>query len=82
MIHRFQFSANCRRYVVAIAIVSAALGSVATAEDWPQWRGANRDGRWTEILAFETICQMELCQRYGRSSLEQAIVGCLTVESM
>ncbi len=48
MIHRFQFSANCRRYVVAIAIVSAALGSVATAEDWPQWRGANRDGRWTE----------------------------------
>ncbi len=32
-------------------VFSAALSnlaSMATAEDWAQWRGAQRDGRWTE----------------------------------
>ena len=32
---------------VLFAIV-ALLAGVAGADDWPQWRGANRDGVWSE----------------------------------
>src|SRR2546422_10742513 len=31
-----------------------AIG-VARAEDWPQWRGPNRDGLWRESGILETI---------------------------
>ena len=32
------------RMLGRIAAVSLALATVATAQDWPQWRGPNRDG--------------------------------------
>jgi len=40
-----------RRFVVWSAVVLNPLGfalSICDAEDWPQWRGPHRDGRWTE----------------------------------
>ena len=39
-----------RRAVVAIGLLAAVLAVVPTlrAEDWPQWRGAGRDGVWRE----------------------------------
>ncbi len=35
---------HTRRILGAIAAVSLGLAPAATAQDWPQWRGPNRDG--------------------------------------
>ena len=32
------------RAIIAFAVVTAALAASGFADDWPQWRGANRDG--------------------------------------
>ena len=32
------------RTIIAFAVVTAALAASGSADDWPQWRGANRDG--------------------------------------
>jgi outer membrane protein assembly factor BamB len=42
---------SLRMFVLWSAVVLNPLGfaiSIGKAEDWPQWRGLNRDGRWTE----------------------------------
>jgi outer membrane protein assembly factor BamB len=39
---------------VLLAIVSLA-GSATRADDWPQWRGPNRDGVWRENGILESI---------------------------
>ena len=37
------------RQIVALSMaVGALLASAVIAEDWPQWMGKNRDGRWNE----------------------------------
>jgi len=41
------------RLVVALALI-AMLVSVAAAQDWPQWRGPNRDGKAVGFTAPET----------------------------
>lgn len=42
------------RALLAIAIILPMLMAAAIqAEDWPQWRGANRDGVWTETGLLE-----------------------------
>ena len=33
---------------VVPAVIAASLGVAASAADWPQWRGPNREGVWTE----------------------------------
>jgi outer membrane protein assembly factor BamB len=33
---------------IAICLIVSSLHNVADAADWPQWRGPNRDGTWTE----------------------------------
>ena len=35
------------RGLIAVTL-TVALGGAATADDWPQWRGANRNGRTAE----------------------------------
>ncbi len=39
---------------LAILIVCVALATAATAQDWPQWRGPNRDGKVAAFTAPET----------------------------
>ena len=36
-------------------ILPLVLAPPAQAEDWPQWRGPNRDGSWTETGILETF---------------------------
>ncbi|NLF19042.1 MAG: PQQ-binding-like beta-propeller repeat protein [Lentisphaerae bacterium] len=40
-----------RRRLVLLA--AAALAALAAADDWPQWRGPTRDGRWYETGLVE-----------------------------
>ncbi len=42
--------------ILAIVVVSTA----AHAEDWPQWRGPNRDGVWTETGIVEKFADKKL----------------------
>jgi outer membrane protein assembly factor BamB len=37
-----------RRYYPVALVLLAMLTSQLHSDDWAQWRGANRDGRWTE----------------------------------
>lgn len=39
----------------AAILVATLSGTMCLAEDWPQWRGANRDGGWNEIGLLETF---------------------------
>lgn len=43
--------------VPAIALIAAA---VAAADDWPQWRGVNRDGIWRETGIVSKFASSEL----------------------
>jgi outer membrane protein assembly factor BamB len=47
---RNEFRKACVSFVAVAAFVSAG---VARAADWPQWRGPNRDGVWTETGVVE-----------------------------
>ncbi len=38
---------------LTIALLIAGLGMQAVAEDWPQWRGKDRDGVWKETGVLE-----------------------------
>src|SRR5258708_40265429 len=59
---------------------SSLLASTATllAQDWPQWRGANRDGKTTGFTAPETWPQ-QLAQKWkitvGIGDSTPALVG-------
>ena len=39
-----RFPTACLTTIFALALCPALI----VAEDWPQWRGANRDGVWNE----------------------------------
>jgi len=43
------------RNIIAIIALAGLGAGVARAEDWPQWRGANRDGQWRETGLAETL---------------------------
>ncbi len=41
-------------------LVAGALTNLSRAADWPQWRGANRDGVWTETGVVEKFASAQL----------------------
>lgn len=41
--------------IILPAAILGFLAGLALADDWPQWRGANRDGVWRETGILETI---------------------------
>jgi outer membrane protein assembly factor BamB len=48
------------RLIFALGLIAVVFGSRAVAEDWPQWRGANRDGVWTETGIVEKFASDRL----------------------
>src|SRR5262245_33908776 len=45
-------------------IAFAGLASLALADDWPQWRGANRDGVWRETGIVQKFSSTELVPKW------------------
>lgn len=52
---------NC--FLITLAILFL-LTHTASAEDWPQWRGPNRDGMWTETGILESFLPKGLPVRW------------------
>jgi outer membrane protein assembly factor BamB len=48
---------------ISLLVVSIAV--VANASDWPQWRGMNRDGVWSETGIVERIPEQGLAVRWS-----------------
>ncbi len=46
--------------VIAVCAIVQCLATIASADDWPQWRGPNRDGVWRETGIVEKFDQPEL----------------------
>jgi outer membrane protein assembly factor BamB len=64
--------------VLLVSILSAATLASAQAQDWPQWRGANRDGKATGFNAPKAWPE-KLVQKWktavGRGDASVAVVG-------
>jgi len=45
----------CRIRWQLVLVLLSWFGATATAEDWPQWRGPNRDGVWRETGIRESL---------------------------
>ena len=69
---------NMNRTMTAVAGVLAVGASCALAQDWPQWRGANRDARASGFTAPKTWPK-ELTQKWkvpvGLGDATRALVG-------
>src|SRR5439155_10113068 len=46
------------------AITSMTLLSVASGDDWPQWRGPNRDGVWRETGIVQKFASSQLTPKW------------------
>ena len=56
-----------RSTVLLFAFIAAAILSVH-AEDWPKWRGADRDGVWTETGIVSSYTELKSKWRVNISS--------------
>jgi outer membrane protein assembly factor BamB len=70
---------NANRWIVAMAVgVILASATGALAQDWPQWRGANRDGKVAGFTAPQ-VWPKELAQKWkttvGSGDSTPALVG-------
>ena len=67
-----------RTTLLAVCFIAATLATCAQAQDWPQWRGSNRDARATEFKAPKTWPK-ELTQKWkvtvGEGVATPALVG-------
>ncbi len=43
------------RRTLASLIVGLSFGGLSLGDDWPQWMGPNRDGRWNETGIIDSI---------------------------
>ena len=43
----------CRTWLTAVLALLSTWAVTVHADDWPQWRGPNRDGVWSETGIFE-----------------------------
>src|SRR6187402_248811 len=48
------------RMALVAALAVSLLATVVRGEDWPQWRGPNRDGVWRETGIIERFASQEL----------------------
>ena len=55
---RFHMFAS-RNFIIQAALL-LLLGSFASADDWPQWRGPKRDGVWRETGIVEKFAEKQL----------------------
>ena len=61
--------------VLASLAVSLALTACARGDDWPQWRGPNRDGVWRERRAASTSSPTRSSRSPGDSRSAAATAG-------
>src|SRR5262245_9343682 len=60
MILRSEAMLHVLRLVFVAILVSTVCSTWAAAEDWPQWRGPNRDGVWSETGLVEQFASDRL----------------------
>jgi len=46
---------RCEKHFDLLVAAFTLCGTLARAEDWPQWRGPNRNGAWTESGVLEAF---------------------------
>src|SRR5829696_2615807 len=47
-----------------VAILLSLTATLARADNWPQWRGTNRDGVWNETGVVEKFAAKELAPKW------------------
>ena len=60
--NRLDFRCAAITWIGAVLWLASAVP--ARAEDWPQWRGPNRDGAWHETGLLETFPSVGLKVRW------------------
>jgi outer membrane protein assembly factor BamB len=65
----FRSALFARRFQLPIGITlvlgNLLLHATVTAEDWPQWRGANRDGVWNETGIIDQLPEGRLPRKWS-----------------
>lgn len=64
----FSRSEAAGQWMLGAALVlagSLATSSLASGEDWPQWRGPGRDGQWRETGLIERFDSAEIPRRWS-----------------
>lgn len=51
-------------HIICVATILALGSAISSADDWPQWRGANRDGKWTETGLLEKFPKPEIEKKW------------------
>ncbi len=54
------FDERCGRYLFMLGGVVLILVGAVMGDDWPQWRGENRDGVWRETGIIQRFEQTDI----------------------